>query len=194
MRHDESQSGAPAFRLGERWRMTAVLSGFDLAHRIQQKLPDAIAEATPEWAEVKAERLVEACTFLRDAPEMKFRFLSSLCGVDRLDHFEVVYHLLSMALNQAATVKVRSYDRENPEVPSVTQVWRGAHFQERETFDLMGIRFLGHPDLRRVFLWEGFAGHPLRKDWLNFPGGQMAGLSAFRASPAARWRGGASDA
>src|SRR3972149_2115785 len=120
MRHDEPLSGAPAFRLGERWRMTSALSGFDLAHRIQQKLPDAIAEATPEWAEVKADRLIEACTLLRDDPELNLRFLSSLCGVDRLDHFEVVYHLLSISHNQAAPVKARSYDRENPEVPPVT--------------------------------------------------------------------------
>ena len=163
--------------------MTAALSGFDLAQRIQQKLPDAIAEATPEWAEVKAEQLIEACTLLRDDPELNFRFLSSLCGVDRLDHFEVVYHLLSIALNQAATLKVRIRDREDPAVPSVVPVWRGAHFQERETFDLMGIRFEGHPDLRRIFLWDGFPGHPLRKDWLNFPGGQMAGLERFPGEP-----------
>src|SRR3989304_10319976 len=125
MRHDDSQSGAPAFRLGEIWRMTTGLSGFDVAHRIQQKPPDAIADATPEWAEVKAGRLVEACTLLRDGPELNFRFLSSLCGVDRLDPFEVVYHLLSIALNQSATVKVRTRDRENPAVPSVVPVWRG---------------------------------------------------------------------
>ncbi|HLA18635.1 MAG TPA: NADH-quinone oxidoreductase subunit C [Dehalococcoidia bacterium] len=163
--------------------MTAVLSGFDVAHRIQQKLPDAIAEATPEWAEVKADHLVEACTLLRDDPELSLSFLSSLCGVDRLDHFEVVYHLLSIGHNLAATLKVRTHDRENPEVPSVTLVWRGAHFQERETYDLMGIRFQGHPDLRRIFLWDGFPGHPLRKDWLNFPGGQMAGLERFPGEP-----------
>src|SRR3989304_316500 len=155
--------------------MTVALSGFDVAQRIQQKLPDAIADATPEWAEVKADQLIESCAFLRDDPELDLRFLSSLCGVDRLDHFEVVYHLLSISRNLAATVKVRSYDRENPEVPSVVTVWRGAHFQERETYDLMGIRFQDHPDLRRIFLWDGFPGHPLRKDWLNFPGGQMAG-------------------
>src|SRR3990172_5449935 len=147
MRHDDTLSGAPAFRLGEQWRMTTVLSGFDVAQRIQQNLPDAIADATPEWAEVKSERLVDVCPFLRDDPELNFRFLSSLCGVDRLDHFEVVYHLLSIALNQSATLKGRSHDREDPVGPSVEPVRRGAHFQERETYDLMGIRFLGHPDL-----------------------------------------------
>src|SRR3970282_460515 len=147
--------------------MTTVLSGFDVAHRIQQNLPDAIADATPEWVEVKADQLIEACTLLRDDPELALRFLSSLCGVDRLDHFEVVYHLLSISRNLAATVKVRSYDREKPEVPSVVPVWRGAHFQERETYDLMGIRFQGHPDQRRIFLWEGFPGLQLWKDVLN---------------------------
>src|SRR4030065_630121 len=94
--------------------MTTVLSGFDVAQRIQQKLPDAIADATPEWAEVKAGHLIQACMLLRDDPELDLRFLSSLCGVDRLDHFEVVYHLLSISRNLAATVKGRSYDPGNP--------------------------------------------------------------------------------
>src|SRR3972149_2195074 len=133
--------------------MTTALSGFEVAQRIQQKLPDAIADATPEWAEVKADQLIEACAFLRDDPELELRFLSSLCGVDRLDHFEVVYHLLSISRNLAATGKGRSYDRANPEGTAGVPVRRGAHFQERETYDLMGIRFQGHPDLRRIFLW-----------------------------------------
>ncbi len=64
--------------------MTTVLSGFDLAHRLQPKLPEAVVDATPEWAEVKPNRLLEVCTFLRDDPELDFRFLSSLTGVDRL--------------------------------------------------------------------------------------------------------------
>jgi len=169
--------------------MTADLSGLDLGQRIQQKFPDAVVDARPEWTEVRADRLVEVCTFLRDDPELNFQYLSSLTGVDRLDHFEVVYHLLSIGRNQASTLKARCHDHENPEVPSVVSVWRGAHLQERETFDLMGIRFRGHPDLRRVFLWEGFPGHPLRKDWLNFPGGQMAGLERFPGEPGGKLEG-----
>ena len=169
--------------------MTTVLSGFDLAHRLQPKLPDALVDTRPEWAEVKPDRLLEVCTFLRDDPELDFRFLSSLTAVDRLDHFEIVYHLLSISLNQATILKTRCDDHDNPEAPSVVPVWRGAELQEREAYDLMGIRFQGHPDLRRIFLWEGFPGHPLRKDWLNFPGGQMAGLERYPGEPGGKLEG-----
>lgn len=169
--------------------MTRTLSGIDLGQSIQQKFPDAVVDAQTEWVEVKAERLVEVCTFLRDDPELDFRYLTSLTGVDRLDHFELVYHLGSIGRNQAFALKIRCHDHDNPEVPSVIPIWRGAHLQEREAFDLMGIRFQGHPDLRRVFLWEGFAGHPLRKDWLNFPGGEMAGLERFPGEPGGRLEG-----
>ncbi len=169
--------------------MTVTLPGPDLAQRIREKFPDAVIDATPDWAVIKPERLVEVCTFLRDDPELDFRYLSSLTGVDRLDNFEIVYHLLSISRNQAATLKTRCHDHDNPEAPSVTPVWRGAHLQEREAFDLMGIRFQGHPDLRRIFLWEGFAGHPLRKDWLGFPGGQMSGLERFPGEPGGKLEG-----
>lgn len=169
--------------------MTAALSGYDIAGRLQERFPDAVADAQPEWAEIRPESLVEVCTFLRDEEGLEFSYLSSLTGVDRLDHFEVVYHLVSIAKNQSATLKVRCGDHGAPEVPSVVAVWRGAHLQERETFDLMGIRFAGHPDLRRIFLWDGFPGHPLRKDWLNYPGGQMAGLERFPGDPGGRLEG-----
>ncbi len=162
---------------------TTVLSGLETAHRIEQKYPGAVREAVPEWAEVLLEKLIEVCAYLRDDPDLDFRFLSSVTAVDRLDHFEVVYHLQSLRLNQATVIKTKTYDRETPEVPSVVSLWRGAQLQEREAYDLMGIRFSGHPDLRRIFLWEGFPGYPLRKDWLNMPGGQMAGLERFPGEP-----------
>ncbi len=163
--------------------MTAVLSGLDIAHRIEQEFRGAVAEAAPEAAVVQADKLVDVCTHLRDDPELQFGFLSSLTAVDRLEYLEVVYHLTSVRLNKMTTLKVRTHDRENPKVPSVTSVWPGAHFQEREAYDLMGIVFEGHPDMRRIFLWEGFAGYPLRKDFLNLPGGQMAGLERFPGEP-----------
>jgi NADH-quinone oxidoreductase subunit C len=163
--------------------VTVVVSGLDIAHRIEQRFPGAVAEAVPEFAVIAPERLVEVMTWLRDDPDMWFKFLSNLAAVDRLDSFEIVYHLESFKLNRITCLKVRSDDRQDPAVPSVVPVWEGAMLQEREAYDLMGIHFEGHPDMRRIFLWEGFAGHPLRKDYLNLPGGRMAGLERFPGEP-----------
>ena len=169
--------------------MTVALSGLEIAHRIEEKFPGAVLRAAPEGAEVQADRLLEVCTYLRNDPELNFSFLAALTAVDRLDGFEVVYHLQSIRHNRLTVLKVETDDRENPEVPSLVSVWHGAILQEREAYDLMGIRFAGHPDLRRVFLWEGFAGYPLRKDWLNMPGGLMAGLERFPGEPGGRLEG-----
>ncbi|KPK46844.1 MAG: hypothetical protein AMJ77_04995 [Dehalococcoidia bacterium SM23_28_2] len=142
-------------------------------------MPEAVVEATPQWVVVHPQKLVEVATYLRDDSELNFRFLSGVTAVDHLDHFEVVYHLQSFSPNHMLTLKTRALDHDNPEVPSLVSVWRGAELQEREAYDLMGVRFAGHPDLRRVFLWEGFPGHPLRKDWLEMPGGLSPGLGRF---------------
>lgn len=116
---------------------------------------------------------------LRDSEESDLVFLSNLTAVDRELHFEVVYHLQSLDLNHILQVKARVTDREDPTVPSLTGVYHGAHLQEREVYDLFGIRFEGHPDLRRMFLWDGFPGYPLRKDFLQMPGQVRAGLPGF---------------
>jgi NADH-quinone oxidoreductase subunit C len=163
--------------------MTAHVMGLEIAHAIEGKFPDAVEDAQPEFAVLKAEKLVEVLTWLRDDDDHWYRFLSSVTGVDRIDWFEVVYHIESFKHNRSTALKVRSTDRENPSVPSVVPVWPGAHLQEREAYDLLGIRFEGHPDLRRIFLWEGYAGWPLRKDFLNMPGGQMPGLERFPGEP-----------
>lgn len=160
-------------------RSTLNITGLQIAHLIEQRFPGAVLDAAPEAATIDPARLIEVCTHLRDDPELRFEFLSSLTGVDRLDSFEVVYHLESIRLNQMTTIKVTTLDRENPVVPSVVPVWPGAHLQEREAYDLLGIEFDGHPDLRRIFLWEGFAGYPLRKDYLVGPGGRFPGLERF---------------
>jgi NADH-quinone oxidoreductase subunit C len=86
--------------------------------------------------------------------------------VDYYDHFEVVYLLISIQHNHSLMLKTRCYGRDNPSLPSVVSLWNGAIFQEREIYDLMGITFEGHPDMKRIFLWQGFQGHPLRKDYL----------------------------
>ncbi len=164
-------------------KRTLVVNGLEIAHIIEQKFPGAVEDAVPEAATIVADKLIDVCTYLRDDPELRFQFLSSLTGVDRLEYFEVAYHIESIRLNKITALKVRTFDRDNPAVPSVVSVWPGANLQEREAYDLMGIHFAGHPDMRRIFLWEGFSGHPLRKDYLNLPGGRMAGLERFPGEP-----------
>jgi len=163
--------------------LTTCLTGIQIAHLIDGQFPDAVEDAQPEFAAIKPESLIEVLTWLRDDQDHAYEFLSSLTGVDRIDWFEVAYHLESFKHNHAATIKVRSNDRENPSVPSAVAVWPGAQLQEREAYDLLGINFEGNPDLRRIFLWEGFAGFPLRKDYMNLPGGKMAGLERFPGEP-----------
>jgi NADH-quinone oxidoreductase subunit C len=159
--------------------MTRVLDGREVGQRVEERFPGGVVDVAPGWVVVAAEKLVEVATFLRDDAEMDFAFLIGVVGVDRLDHFEVVYHLQSLRHNQMMVLKTRALEHGSPEVPSLAPVWRGAELQEREVYDLMGIRFAGHPDLRRVFLWDGFPGHPLRKDWLEMPGGLTPGLGQF---------------
>ena len=90
----------------------------------------------------------------------------------------MVYHFSSLARNHLFQVKTPA-DHEHPRVPSITPLWVGANLQEREVYDLMGVVFEGHPDLTRLFLWDAFPGHPLRKDFMALPGGQKPGLSQF---------------
>jgi NADH-quinone oxidoreductase subunit C len=141
---------------------------------ILAKIKDNCAEAVVEAPEgmkdftivLAPEHLVATMTFLRDSIGMDY--LSSLTAVDYPDRFEVVYHLYSVAQCQGLlTLKVRLTDKQNPEIASVTPVWPGASLQECEVFDLMGIRFTGHPALRRIMTWDGFPGHPLRKEFQN---------------------------
>jgi len=113
---------------------------------------------------VAPDRLLEFATMLRD--ELKYDLLSSVTGVDYLPdgRMEVVYHALQTAGGGPLVFKAQ-VPRENPVVPSLVPIYPGADFQEREAWDLLGIRFEGHPDLRRILMWEGFEGFPLRKDW-----------------------------
>ena len=146
--------------------MTAPLLGQDLANQIREQLPGSVIESFESTILVKSEALLEVSRFLKTTPGLDFDYLVSITGVDYLDYFEVVYHLVSLTRNHSIILKTRSYDRENPTLPSVTPLWRGADFQEREVYDLMGIVFSGHPNLKRIFLWDGFQRHPLRKDYL----------------------------
>ncbi|MBN1303752.1 MAG: NADH-quinone oxidoreductase subunit D [Anaerolineales bacterium] len=113
---------------------------------------------------VKADELAAFAASLRD--DLGYDFLSSVTGVDYLPEkkLEVVYHVYKTTGGPGLVFKVQ-LPRKKPEVPSLTPVYPGADFQEREAWDLLGIKFTGHPDLRRILMWEGFEGHPLRKDW-----------------------------
>ncbi len=142
----------------------------DLAARVSAALAGHSVEAETVGGElvvrVARDRLVEAMTVLRDAEGCRFSQLMDIAGVDypgRAERFEVVYNLLSLSLNQRVRVKV-STDEDNP-VPSVVGVWSAAGWFEREAWDLYGIYFAGHPDLRRILTDYGFEGHPLRKDF-----------------------------
>lgn len=109
----------------------------------------------------------EACVLLRDDHEFPFNFLSDVTCVDWYPsepRFEVVYHLLSIPKKDRVRLKVR-LDGSSPVVESVTSVWPGANYFEREVFDLFGVRFTGHPYLRRILMPEAWEGHPLRKDY-----------------------------
>lgn len=154
------------------------LSGHRVAERLNAALPGVVVTATDEWVEVAPARLVDALRWLHDSSEFDAAQLSNCCAVDRHDRFEMVYHLQSLDLNHQIAIKATIADHEQPALPSAYAVYKGALLQEREVYDLMGIVFDGHPDLRRIFLWEGFPGHPLRKDFLGL-GNLTPGLARF---------------
>ena len=116
---------------------------------------------------VPREKLLAVCRFLRDDATLRFDMLVDVTAVDylgRVPRFEVVYHLYSVPLNHRIRIKVALEERD-PSLPSLVPLWAGANWLERETWDLYGIVFTGHPDLRRIYLYEEFQGHPLRKDY-----------------------------
>ena len=145
--------------------MTVALSGQEIADKLDKQFPGSIAESSQDSLVVNSEFLLRVATFLKDTPDLDFNYLTAITAVDYYDYFEVVYRLTSMENNHSLVVKTRCYQRVNPILPSVVSLWRGADLQEREIYDLMGISFDGHPNLKRLFLWQGFKGHPLRKDY-----------------------------
>ena len=143
-----------------------VLAGNEIAAKIEAAVPESVISSEKASVLVDSKAVAGVLRFLKETPEFNFSYLNNLTAVDYYDYFEVVYDLTSFTNKQTVTIKARVYGRENPEIPSVSHLWLGADFQEREVFDLLGIRFVGHPNLRRIALWEGFEGHPLRKDFL----------------------------
>lgn len=116
---------------------------------------------------VKREDIVDMCKFLREEDDLDYDLMRDLTCVDYIrekPRFEVVYHLYSIYHGHEVRLKVR-LEEQDPTVDSVTDVWRGANWYEREAYDLYGVRFNNHPDLRRILLYPEFVGHPLRKDY-----------------------------
>jgi NADH-quinone oxidoreductase subunit C len=143
-----------------------------LVTALQREHPDWITQIIEAHGEVTAivsrEHLQAICSHLKSDPGTQFDFLSDVCGVDRgaeeEPRFEVNYHLFSTTRYHRIRLKVLLND-EDPRVPTVTSIWRTANWHERETFDLFGIIFEGHPDLRRILLPDDWQGHALRKDF-----------------------------
>ncbi len=148
-----------------------------LAAALPEALGDAMQGVTVALGQVTVvvphDRLLAALRTLRDRPELRFEILVDLCGVDYSTYggaydgkrFAVVYHLLSLANNHRVRVRCFAPDDAFPVVPSAVDVWPNANWFEREAFDLFGIMFPGHPDLRRILTDYGFIGHPFRKDF-----------------------------
>ncbi len=143
-----------------------------LVTALQRAHPDWIAEVREAYGEITVrvprEHIQVVCFQLKNSPEARFDFLADLCGVDRgpeeEPRFEVNYHLFSTTIHHRVRLKVL-LSEDDLHVPTVTKVWRTANWHERETFDLFGIIFDGHPDLRRILLPDDWQGHALRKDF-----------------------------
>lgn len=138
-----------------------------LRGRFSQAIGEVVSFRDEYTIRVKREYLLEIARFLKEEPEYAFTFLSDLCGVDYLGReprFEVVYHLYSMEHAHRLRMKV-SLLSNNLTIPSVVSVWKTANWHERECYDLLGITFSNHPDLRRILTPEGFRDYPLRKDF-----------------------------
>jgi len=157
--------------------------------KFRQKFPKAVFDEPTKSFVVPADQLVEVMRFLRDDSELKLDYCSNVAGVDWLDrvekskdaagtetsktipntgYLEVVYHLYSVSKKHGpVALRCRTKGRTNAVLPSITPVFRSAEFQEREIFDLYGIRFEGHPDMRRILMWDEFKDFPMRKDYVE---------------------------
>lgn len=164
------------------------MSGDDFVGRLKKRFGEAITganfDAIDPWIEVSVDGLVDVCTHLRDDPALRFNLLNCITVVDYLEtdpkkaakadfapHLELVYHLWSIPNKSSLVVKVMLPRWQNdtpgqlPEVPTVSGIWSTADWHERETYDLSGVHFVGHPNLRRILCPEDWVGHPLRKDY-----------------------------
>jgi len=143
-----------------------------IAEKMKERFPEEVLEVKEFRGQVsvtlRKDRILEICRFLHDEPDLYLDYLVDLCGVDYLgkkeNRFEVVYHLYSIRHRHAIRLKAE-VPQNDTRIASVMPVWTGVNWHERECYDLLGIVFEGHPDLRRILLPEDWEGHPLRKDY-----------------------------
>ena len=134
---------------------------------LEQDLPGVSLTVEGNSFVVALQDLTAVCRFLKDTERFRMDYLSNLTAVDYPpERIEVIYHLYSMEHKHGPIMLKVKVPRQQPTVASVTPIWRGAEFQEREVYDLYGVTFDGHPDLRRILMWDGFEGHPMRKDYV----------------------------
>lgn len=147
--------------------MTKELDGTQVSRIIEDTHPGMVLETQGSNIWIKPDGIRPVATLLKQDPDLLLSTLRAITAVDYVEYFEIIYHLLSMRKNQSLVLKLKCFGRDFPVVDSVVDIWKGADLQEREIWDLMGIHFEGHPNLKRVLLWEGFPGHPLRKDFIR---------------------------
>lgn len=138
----------------------------EIKSKMEERFPGIQVQIVNQGLVLKPGDLIRVAEFLKESEEFKLNYLSLITGVDYLEHLESVYHLYSIDLRTGPVVLKVRVPRDNARIPSLVSVFRGAEFQEREAYDMMGIVYEGHPDLRRIFMWEGFEGFPLRKDYI----------------------------
>jgi NADH-quinone oxidoreductase subunit C len=150
----------------------------DVLEKLKNRFGDAILESNEFRSEltvvVPKERIVDVCRFLKEDPQLQFDFLADVCGIDMYtptNRFGVIYNLYSLKNRNRIRLKVFT-EEEDPKVPTMTGLFGTANWHERETFDMFGIIFEGHPDLRRVYMPDEFEHYPLRKDFplMGIPG------------------------
>jgi NADH-quinone oxidoreductase subunit C len=170
------------------------VSALESANKIKAKFGDLISEPTEFRGEITlkladAEQIFDVCQFAKRS--LGFDYLVDICSVDNYGEdprWTVIYHLRGLANGQDLRLKT-DVSEEKSELPSVLPVWRTANWHEREVYDLMGIRFSGHPDLRRILMWEGYPYHPLRKDFplagkpTNLPGVAFTKVTPMEGGP-----------
>lgn len=134
--------------------------------RLEKEFPGIKIQIVNDALVIEPQDLIRVGKFLKESDEFKMNYLSVITAVDYLEFLESVYHLYSVDKKTGPIVLKVRVPRSNPKISSLVPIFRGAEFQEREAYDMMGIVYEGHPDLRRIFMWEGFEGWPLRKDYI----------------------------